>query len=136
MELTININEERKKFAWYIFVIALEGGIGYWSECTKYHWMKKEGDKNIDDINGFFANIIELDEDRLADGEEQNKFKIDYSVIEKGLKAICNGPVKYLSEGIRTSIITAIINDDAGEIDADYADGIVQVGLFNEVVYG
>jgi hypothetical protein len=32
--------------------------------------------------------------------------------------------------------MSAIINNDSGDIDAECADVIVQAGLFNELIYG
>jgi len=136
MELTIKINEDRKQLAFDIFVTALEGGIGYWSICENYHWKKKnvksEKIGDDEDLDGFYADVIETDDPEETDAK---KHKIDYSTIEKGLKRICETDVK-LSETIKNSIIQAVMEDDGGNIDADSADVIVQIGLFNEIVYG
>jgi hypothetical protein len=54
--------EGRKRFFHYMFITALEGGIGYWSEVDIYHWHIKD-DPSVagslaDDIDNFYASIV------------------------------------------------------------------------------
>ena len=123
--------EERKKLLHGIFTTALEGGIGYWSECEKYHW-SKDKDGETDDLDGFFAVI--------TPEEEEKSLRIDIDVIEKGLTLLAD-PTKIEALRVNKSIfkICAVANatgEDEGDIDAEVADCIVQVGLFGEVIYG
>lgn len=46
-----------------LFTTALEGGIGYWSSASAYHWSNDDG---TPDLDGFYAEI----EDDEADGKE------------------------------------------------------------------
>lgn len=113
------------EFVHDVFVTAVEGGI-FWAYIDQYHW--SDGDRNPD-LFGFFAVITDA-EDATA------KFRVDASVIAAGLRRIAAGPVEHLGEGLRANIVKATIAGDAGEIDADDADTVVQIGLFGKVIYG
>lgn len=108
-----------------VFVTACEGGI-CWAYIDQYHW--SDGNRNPD-LYGFFAVIRDAEEHRA-------KFRVDASVIAAGLQRIAADPVEYLGEKQRANIIQAAMAGDAGEIDADDADTIVQVGLFGRLIYG
>jgi hypothetical protein len=130
LDLTIPFPSET--FLDDIVVTALEGGIGYWSTCF---WYKP---------STATAAIAEL--------ETEEELLIDRNVVETGIRRIVaaappyfqpNGiektqcaDVPFLWEYVRSNVVQAILSDDCGEIDADIADCIVQVGLFNEVRYG
>jgi hypothetical protein len=119
---------ERQQFLHDVFVTALEGGIGYWSVCTAYHWMVK-GTDGVPDLEGFYAEI------ESDDPGETWKHRITRTTITRGLGAIRGGKVK-LCDYLLRSILAADVKNDACEIDAEGADCIVQAGLFGEVVYG
>lgn len=58
---------------------------------------------------------------------------IDIDTIEKGIRRTLGGDVvvnKYIVDMIRN----ALINDDV--IDSDALDVIIQVGIFNEIIFG
>lgn len=129
---------ERKQFLFDVFVLALEGGIGYWFVCTKYqHLISDPGGTGpgsfeglCDDVEGFFARGHE-------DGESK-RITIDKATIEKGLYLIRNagsGPALHVHPRLRARIIGAEGILNLGDIDVVLADIIVQVGLFGEVVY-
>lgn len=124
----------RNRFLCDVFITALEGGIGYWSQAIEYHWTLPDTDtKSVDesmDIDGFFANIV--------DGEDGDKdHHIDAAVIERGLARIVSGEIKQLRSDIRATVMLInLTNGDEGDYDAETADCIVQAGLFGEVVYG
>jgi hypothetical protein len=117
------------EFVHDVFVTACEGGINAWCEIDQYHW--SDGSRNPD-LYGFFAIVRAHD----IDDFDVAKFRVDASVIAAGLRRIAAGPVEYLGEGLRATIVQATIAGDAGEIDAGDADTIVQVGLFGKVIYG
>lgn len=64
-------SEGRKKFFHMMFTTALEGGIGYWSECDQYHWSKSvqpweskvPGGVMEDDLDNFHATIYNNEDD-------------------------------------------------------------------------
>ena len=47
-----------------LIITAVEGGIGYWSECRNYHWQNAAGDEIA-----AYVEIREVDEDGHACGE-------------------------------------------------------------------
>lgn len=113
MRITIPAQELQltEQFVKDIMVTAVEGGIGYWSCLTD---VVRDADLNVLSIEG---HDIE---------DEEEEFKADLKTIVLGLQMA-------VSEG---RYIDAIKNDDAGELDADDADIILQLGVFGEVVYG
>lgn len=119
---------DRKQFIFDVFVTAIEGGIGYWSVTEEYRW-KKDGE---DDLDGFFAKVSDCEGDETF----PDNSRIDQNVIVKGLNKIVNDKDLKISETIRARIKAACSLNDAGMIDADDADCIVQVGLMGEIVFG
>jgi hypothetical protein len=109
-----------------IFNTALEGGIGYWSQCSEYHWWKVEGDYDGPDVKGFYATIHDEDEDT---------FRIDRTVVAKGLNLAATEwrDKLYWSSDKPPLVVT---DDTDWDYDAGDADMIVQLGLFGDVVYG
>lgn len=107
-----------------IFTTALEGGIGYWSQCSHYRWCF-EG--LTDDLLGFIATIHEVDEHGGL-SENSPAHTIDRFVIAVGLQRFAaRNPQALWEQGAP---------EDWDCVDADAADVIVQLGLFNEVRYG
>jgi hypothetical protein len=111
-----------------LFTTALEGGIGYWSECSDYRWSIK-GDGVDEDYTGFSATITETDDDNSP------KHVIDRKVISKGyrLATTTHRDAIAWSTGKPPLIVT---DDTDWDYDAGDADCIVQLGLFGKVVYG
>lgn len=108
-----------------LFVTALEGGIGYWSECHRYHWMNTDGS---DDLHGFFATI----KDTERDGDSP-VVTIDRNIILKGYRLATS----LFSHKLAWSIERPpLVLGDEWDFDSFDADMIVQLGLYSEVVYG
>lgn len=118
--------EVDKQTLLYLFTTALEGGIGYWSVCTKYHWSLPDGE---DDLDGFFATIEETETD-----EEPVERRIDAACILRGLAYFAQPGQGY--KHVRQVARAILLGDEDVDYDAEDADCIVQAGLFNEVVYG
>lgn len=114
---------EKKQFALDVMVTAVEGGIGYWSACTAYHWEKDDKE----DLDGFYADIEDDGED------EEFKFRIDAESVWKGIETLYK---QEGYEGVKKTLSHAIVDHDAGMIDAEIADCIIQAAVFGEVVYG
>lgn len=134
------MSKERDKAYAGVFTTALEGGIGYWSVCEEYRWMRPDltaeerRDGSVDEIQdtvGFRAVVI-------AEGEEE-EFLIDRKVIAHGVgkawEMVKDGTIanEYHSRAIRD---LKFGKWDELDYDADTADLIVQAGLFDEIVYG
>ncbi len=115
-----------KETLFNVFVTALEGGIGYWSVCTKYRWALPDGSEDLD---GFHA-VIEETESRE---DTPPVHRIDAKVIVRGLKHFATPGSGY--NDVRAACLALLAGEDA-DYDAVVADCIVQAGLFGEVVYG
>jgi hypothetical protein len=115
----------RDRLFLYLFTTALEGGIGYWSAASSYHWQNPDGS---DDVLGFYADIESNDDDF-------EPVRINRGVIQRGynLAATEWGTKLCWSTEPPPLVITA---DTDWDFDAGDADMIVQLGLFGDVVYG
>lgn len=102
----------RKEFLHGIFTTALEGGIGYWSEASEYHW-SVNGNGEHEDLDGFHA-IIEPPYDVLAGEqlgwgiwadketgdtpEDLKPLTIDLAVIHRGVKLFIAHTYGYIDD--------------------------------------
>jgi len=130
---------ERKQFLFDVFVTALEGSINYFAYVESYKCLSEQNEELVD---GFFAIIsdAEATTDASMFPEEEFEFdfkdlKIDEKIIAKGINKIVKNGIK-INPTLKENIIQANRTNDAGKIDGDCADCIVQVGLFNKIVYG
>jgi len=114
---------DREQFLDDVITTAIEGGIGYWSVCSAYEW------KGVPAR----AQIQEFDE---GTGEEYGPLlEVDRALIEKGIKEILSGESNTGQHMVKMVAVASVTND-AGDVDADVADCIVQVGAFGKLVYG
>lgn len=135
-----------------IVTTAVEGGIGYWSVVTRYKWRETlkqvqtrlAANNETADIEALealreklpfpIAEIIELeDEDKPED--ENPHHTITPEVIRRGMQLAMTPGILHPNSNTFRSVHRALMSMDAGEIDADAADNIVQLGLFGRVVY-
>ena len=110
-----------------IFVTALEGGIGYWSAASAYHWSNTDGSADLD---GFYAVVHEVDTDTGDYAPEGQR--IDAAVVRRGLRRAMESPYPALRRLARD----LTFDPDEADYDAADADAIVQLGLWGEIVYG
>lgn len=156
--------QDRKEFLHNIFTNALEGGIGYWSCTSKYHiWKDPEAhwSRLVQDLDGFQA-VIEPSDGEWGVFDERAKevgpLTIDIYVIETGITRfvewlggkrgqfgqsvdVDRGDVPLRAQGTFNPYWDQFLrqnetNGEDGDSDAEVADAIVQLGLFDEVVYG
>lgn len=123
---------ERKQFLFDVFVTALEGGIGYWSEASSYHWSKSDtGTVDSDaDLDGFYADIIDVE-------DEGKHYTITPATIARGLGRITDGKIDGIGgRWVADLMLANRTNGEDGDFDAAGADAVVQAGLFGQVVYG
>lgn len=121
---------EREQFLADIIITAVEGGTGYWAAVSGYVWCDAEEGERAANTK---ATLHELDDATGAfDGDTHD---LTIETVAAGIGKIKRGEV-----GVRADLLEAIkrgdAENDAGDIDADCADVIVQAGLFGEVVYG
>lgn len=116
--------DSREYFLNCIIVHAIEGGTGYWAVVHEY--------KPRDAGDGW-AVIQQFDE---GTGDPfGNKFRLDCPTIEKTITDIVAGKFDIHYDDKHT-VARASEENDAGDIDADLADIIVQLATLGEVVYG
>jgi hypothetical protein len=125
---------EEDKLYHYIFTTAMEGGIGYWFEATSYRWSKDN--KGIDeDYEGYEARgrVYEEDEEPCIINREMIK-----RGVERFITKFENTDNDYRRAMVNDFklVIAGRFDADDTDFDADDADAIVQLGLFNEIVYG
>jgi hypothetical protein len=111
-----------------IMCTALEGGIGYWCAADDIVRKEREGG-HFFDYASFMATPAEEDDEFLPQ-------VVTYATIAQGVQRIlaCD-PKPHVNSTIYAAV-GSITQGDAGGIDADAADAIIQVGLFGELVYG
>jgi hypothetical protein len=68
--------------------------------------------------------------------KEGRTIPIDRAAILRGMKVVLEGNTRFVGAQIREWVLEAIVTNDAGSIDADAADVIVQCAVFGEVEYG
>lgn len=103
---------DRTEFLNDIRITAFSDGIDYWATIAGH-------------------KIMEYDDE----GPIGEWIEITPALIEEGIAL-----VKEPSFKVRNDILTAILlgdrNNDAGEIDIECADVIIQAAVFGEIVYG
>lgn len=113
-----------------LFTTALEGGIGYWSQCGKYKHLDAE---MMNDPSLYFAIIREMGDD--DESEASPEWIINHSVMRAGYhKATAGWRDKLNWSADKPPIV--VDEDTDWDYDAGDADMIVQLGLFGEVRYG
>lgn len=105
-----------------VLVTAVEGGIGYWAEVKSYKW--RSGDVE--------CQIREIDAENQASGYWHIMTEKD---ISRAMHRIASRKVE-TNPYIVKEIAGALANKDAGDIDSELADVVVQVALFDEIKYG
>jgi hypothetical protein len=125
---------ERERMLNSVFTTALEGGIGYWSQCTEYRW-HVAGTDAVEALD-FIAVIIET-----GDGDGTDQFVIDRTVISRGTRKFYEHMRRLSQEGTANRYQWQAAKDlhhgnwDEADYDSDTADLIVQFGLFGEARY-
>lgn len=137
---------EREQFLADIIIGAIERGTGYWAEVLRYKWQ----DLAPKDVNAVIVDqedsdiqrkLIELRDKRggnlsvneALDQKLAHKLTID--TIASGIGKIKSGKVP-LGSYLKGMVLLGDSENDAGNIDADGADVIVQAAIFDDIVYG
>lgn len=147
VEKIITIDDETydvtNEFLSQVLQTAAEGGCSSWADVS----VDEQGDERGEDGRGNFSAYAEEDEESESDAafytsasflvskDPSQGGTIDLQGIADAIERIANNEVE-IAPAIRDIIIAAVENDDATDIDSEAADCIVQVGLFDEIVYG
>lgn len=149
---TITIDDETyeisDEFLSHVLETAVEGGCSYWADVSA-EYASESSSGSSKGINDFDVSDYVEDEDEdededapfytaasfLASKDPTQGGTIDLEGIADAIERIAAGEVE-VAPAIREVIIAAVEDDDASDIDAEAADCIVQIGLFDEIVYG
>lgn len=138
--------ELRNEFLSEVLEKAVEGGCSYWADVSaRYTGADAEPDGVRDfDASDYDADDVEEGDEAggsfytsasfLASNDPAQGGTLDLEDIADAIERIAGDEVK-IPPAIREVIIAAVREDDASEIDAEAADCIVQIGLFDEIVY-
>jgi hypothetical protein len=122
-----------------IVIGAIEGGTGYWAECTDYKWKRwyvnpdaKYGEEDYEKLRDIPRDEvlvrIKEDEDNGEPTRENNDwFEITTENLERALCAVLNS--KYAKQ------VSFEDYGDGVDVDADGADIIFQYAIFGELVF-
>lgn len=134
---------------------AVEGACSYWADISAEHtgsdegadgahdfdvsdYLEAEKNDDNDDDEGDTGNedtLLYASASFLVSKDPAQGGTLDLEGIADAIERIANQEVE-IAPAIREIIIAAIEEDDASEVDAEAADCIVQIGLFDEIVYG
>jgi hypothetical protein len=122
---------EREQFLSDVLVTAVEGGINYWAAVSDYSFTDADG-------NDVPATVKVHEMIDVGGGYEEVGVPITTKEIDAAIKRIMNleDDIKYLGNYTRSLVLQASMENDAGDIDADIADTIMQIAVLGEVVYG
>lgn len=134
---------ERAEFLSDIIVAAVEGGTGYWAQVSQYQVASYSPVKaDARPIVGTMRPPIGTDTRAVLhplkdddSGYEREGKVVDLDVVAKGVGLVTRRKVT-LNLALKAAIHEASIENNAGYIDADAADVIVQLGLYGQVVFG
>ncbi len=117
---------ERATFLSDIITTAVEGGVNYWAQVTKYHWSDEKPE----------TTTATLAEHEAASRDEMIKHgKLTPDTVANAIGRIVRNEVKVHFSYIKL-IAGATATNDGGDIDAEAADIIAQVAILGEVIYG
>ena len=108
-----------------IVCIAEDFGYNSWRQVSSYHWTDEDPRSN-------YVTILALDE--IEDGND-GTHKCDVNTVIKGINLIIDGKISVNDRIIKT-VREANRDNDAGDIDAEISDIILQAGIFQSYIYG
>lgn len=135
-----------------IVITAAEGGISYWALIRKYQWRESV----VQTRDRLATNNETADPEALENLRQPLPFpvlRIEYEnpddndpetltcvvspeCVCKGLQLVMTPGTVGPDSNAFTSAFAALMNDDAGAIDSDAADAIIQLGIFGKIVFG
>lgn len=112
-----------------ILCTALEGGIGYWSAADDI--VKQTGT----DPGCIVTDYVSCTLHPAENDEDFEPVVLDYAAIRRGIARVLS-PGFQVSSLIADYVRRGVAENDAGHIDADAADCIVQAGVLGEITFG
>lgn len=129
---------ERTQFLADILTTAVEGGINYWAEVSDYTW-------DFDNPGVAFVrvycieddDVIRVDAAKRGDLTPPEGVPVDIEKIAKAIARILDPQIPTDLSATNVKMIRdASKENDAGDVDADLADCIMQVAVLGDVIYG
>ena len=120
---------DRNEFLAYIGIAAVEGGITYWADIRNYRVTYSSAGTIAGPVTDVSVEV------RDREGYGAKWLAVDLATIRKGLDAIRKSDFR-MARSLVATVLAADRDNDAGDIDAELADCIVQAGLFGKLVYG
>lgn len=119
---------KRDRFYADIIITAVEGGTNYWAYSREYSWAKDDEDPTLTR-----AQLCDME---AYDTDEEKWHNVTTSTIAHAYYTIRKDSNLGISSQARARFGCAFEDLDAGDLDANDADTIVQIGLFGKVIYG
>jgi hypothetical protein len=114
-----------KDFTASVVTTAIESGvqgIGYWASTRAYAWQGED-----------YAQAVIMDKE----SERPHMYVLNHETIKAGIHMIMDRENEMaLDDSYRHAVRQAVLDDDAGQIDGDLADQIVQAATLGDVIYG
>lgn len=131
---TVTKLDAREQFLRGVLCTAVEGGTNYWAQVSA---IKREGYRADAKVNEpGFSDWSYLGYTLHDSEDEGKKHVVTVATVKRGLKLLTQDTKVGVRQDIRKAILLANIDPDNGDIDAEAADVIIQVGIFGEIVYG
>ena len=124
--VTAALEVSRAQFLSDILHTSIEGGIDYWA-------LYRNAGLHGDNLMSIQLRPDEPSFNRFDPRDDWQEINIEK--VADAITKICTGTVR-ISKDRQDTISTALLANDAGMIDADLADCIVQVAAFGEIVFG
>ncbi len=120
---------ERTEFLGDVIIcIAEDFGYNSWRQISDYHWDDEHPEENR-------VTVHELAD--LEDEPDTSVHTVTIDTVATGIRRIlAEGNPIGLNKTIIGAVAVASVENDAGEIDSEVADCILQAAIFNEYVYG
>ena|SRR3990167_3887069 len=125
--ITLDFDLE-EQFLKDVLVTICEGGLCSWAHCERVWDQTGEG---LD--RSYTKARIRYDHQDQPEGSRTESFTMTLDAVAQGFRNLLAPDFKI---GDRIPIIAAIMEDDAGQIDANAADCIAQAVIFGELIYG
>lgn len=100
-----------------LFTTALEGGINYWAQVEDYDWDRED----------WYAKISSVES--CDQFEDDDVLTINKDTIVRGIEILMSHPSRKWARRF-------LIDIEEEMFDAETADVVAQLGLFEELIYG
>lgn len=130
-------------FLGYVMCSAFEGGTGYWARLEDIQYGPGAKTKASTD-EPFYISAYAVDtdwDDSDKTGEPAfPRTLVDFDLLARGIGLILGSKPATAEFWPNSDIVgyvqRAVAEDDAGHIDGDAADAIMQLGMFGQLVFG